>query len=127
MNLVPGRLENSTAFAGSVTLPLPPQLQKAFATHAGHDVVLGMRPEDFHLQESSPRTAPIPIIAVATEILGPEVILVGNMGNSSGPEIMIRCAREFTAEPGQPIDFHYDVSQLQVFDKVSTAALPRRK
>jgi multiple sugar transport system ATP-binding protein len=127
MNLVPGRLDNSTAMAGSVAFALPPQLQNAFASHTGQEVVLGLRPEDFHLGESIGRTAPVEIIAVATEILGPEVILVGNMGSAGGPEIMIRCAREFTAEPGRPIGFHYDVSQLQVFDKMSTTALPRPK
>ena len=56
MNLVPGRLEqlqeaSLNAIAGTVSMALPPQLQKTFSTHAGRDVVLGFRPEDFHLKQ----------------------------------------------------------------------------
>jgi ABC-type sugar transport system ATPase subunit len=130
MNLLPGRLEPNSAgelqaTTGSVALPLPAALQKSFASHAGKEVVLGLRPEDFsstgHMKHSTPAT----VFAVALEVLGPEVILVGNFGNSDGPEIMVRCERDFHADPGQPVQLHYDASQLQVFDKVTTAALKR--
>jgi ABC-type sugar transport system ATPase subunit len=130
MNLLPGRLEPNSAgelqaTTGSVALPLPAALQKSFASHAGKEVVLGLRPEDFsstgHMKHSTPAT----VFAVALEVLGPEVILVGNFGNSDGPEIMVRCERDFHADPGQPVQLHNDASQLQVFDKVTTAALKR--
>jgi ABC-type sugar transport system ATPase subunit len=130
MNLLPGRLEPNSAgelqaTTGSVALPLPAALQKSFASHAGKEVVLGLRPEDFsstgHMKHSTPAT----VFAVALEVLGPEVILVGNFGNSDGPEIMVRCERDFHADSGQPVQLHYDASQLQVFDKVTTAALKR--
>jgi multiple sugar transport system ATP-binding protein len=132
MNLVPGRLDSAAAggikaVAGIVSLELPPPLRKAFASHAGREVVLGLRPEDFHLAEDLGRTAPVDVITVATEILGPEVILVGNLGHAAGPEIMVRCSRDFFAMPGQPVALHYDVSQLQVFDKLTTTVLPRPK
>jgi multiple sugar transport system ATP-binding protein len=132
MNLVPGRLESAPAggikaVAGIVSLELPPPLREAFAGHAGREVVLGLRPEDFHLAEHLGRTAPVDVITVATEILGPEVILVGNLGHSTGPEIMVRCPRDFFAIPSQPVVLHYDVSQLQLFDRLTTAVLPRPK
>jgi hypothetical protein len=38
---------------------------------------------------------------------------------------MVRCPRDFSAKPGQKLVLHYEVSQLQAFDKDTTAALPR--
>ena len=73
------------------------------------------------------RSVPVEVIAVAVEVLGPEVILVCNLGRTGGPEIMIRCSRDFSAEPGQKLLFHYDVSEMQVFDKSTTEALERPK
>ncbi|HEY7748631.1 MAG TPA: sn-glycerol-3-phosphate ABC transporter ATP-binding protein UgpC [Aestuariivirgaceae bacterium] len=130
MNLLPGRLEPNSAgelqaTTGSVALPLPAALQKSFASHAGKEVVLGLRPEDFSSTGQMKHSTPATVFAVALEVLGPEVILVGNFGNSDGPEIMVRCERDFHADPGQPVQLHYDASQLQVFDKVTTAALKR--
>jgi multiple sugar transport system ATP-binding protein len=130
MNLVPGRLEqlqeiSLNAVAGTLSMALPPPLQKTFSSHAGRDVVLGFRPEDFHLKEVTGYMVAVDVVAVATESLGPEVILVCTLGNSAGPEIMVRCPRDFSAKPGQKLALHYDVSQLQAFDKNTTAALPR--
>jgi multiple sugar transport system ATP-binding protein len=129
MNLVLGRLEQAgtdlKAVAGPTNLTLPPTLQKAFSSHAGRDVILGLRPEDFHLEELAPFMVAVDVVTVATESLGPEVILVCTLGNSAGPEIMVRCARDFFAKPGQKFALKYDVSQLQVFDRETTVALPR--
>jgi ABC-type sugar transport system ATPase subunit len=130
MNLVPGRLEhlpesNLKAVAGTVGLSLPPSLQKTFSSHAGREVVLGFRPEDFHLKKLTRQMIAVDVVTVATESLGPEVILVCTLGNSAGSEIMVRCPRDFSARPGQKLVLHYDVSQLQAFDKDTTVALPR--
>jgi ABC-type sugar transport system ATPase subunit len=130
MNLVPGRLEQLreatlNAIAGTVSMALPPPLQKSFSTHVGRDVVLGFRPEDFHLKQVTRHMVMVDVVAVAIESLGPEVILVCTLGNSAGAEIMVRCPRDFSAKPGQKLVLHYEVSQLQAFDKDTTAALPR--
>jgi ABC-type sugar transport system ATPase subunit len=130
MNLVPGRLEQSPAgelraVINGVDLALPAFLVKTFGSYAGRDVVLGLRPEDFHPAKGNKRMARVNVVTVATEVLGPEVIVVATLGHAGGPEIMVRCERDFFAKPGQPITLSYDVSQLQVFDKETTAALPR--
>ena len=130
MNLVPARLAGGNgrelAIDGAgIALSLPPRLAGAFASHRGKAVIAGLRPEDFHLRKDAVRqAAPVAVSAVATEVLGPEVILVAKLGER-GPEIMIRAARDFSARPSEALLFHYDVSQLQVFDSSSTKALPR--
>jgi ABC-type sugar transport system ATPase subunit len=130
MNLVAGRLEGGRNDAlvlrtDGLGFDLPPELGRAYATHRDRDVIVGLRPEDFHPRASGLKAAAaVEVIAVATEMLGPEVILVGTLAKG-GPEIMIRCGRDFTARPGQPVPLDYDVSQLQVFDAQTTAALKR--
>jgi multiple sugar transport system ATP-binding protein len=125
MNLLRGMLEPDKVAIGDVALPLSPALRVSFASHVGREVIVGLRPEDFHLKaDAAPITAPIDIAAVATEVLGPEVILVGALRNSSA-EIHIRCPRDFRSSPGTLTVFNYDLSQLQLFDIESTAALKR--
>ena len=130
MNLVRGQLDGTAdgsarAIIGALSLELPPILRKSFASHAGKPVILGLRPEDFHLQALNSATVPVEVVTVATESLGPEVILVATLGDGGGPEIMVRCPRDFSAKPGQKLTLHYDMTQLQAFDKETTAALPR--
>jgi multiple sugar transport system ATP-binding protein len=130
MNLVAGRLDHLhdaflNAVVGGVSFALPAPLQKAFASHTTQAVILGLRPEDFHPQEIAGLTCTVDVITVATESLGPEVILVAALGNAAGPEVMVRCPRDFSAKPGQKLTLHYDISQLQVFDEKTTTALPR--
>ena len=130
MNLVDGRLEprdgGLAAIAGDAHFALPTALRDAYAPHSGTAVTLGLRPEDFHLSPGElklPQAAPV--TAVATEVLGPEVILVCELGGNGGPEIMVRCPRDFSAEPGQSLTLHYDLSQIHLFDKTTSKTLRR--
>jgi hypothetical protein len=38
---------------------------------------------------------------------------------------MIRAARDFTARPGEALTFHYDLSQIHIFDSRTGNAFPR--
>ncbi len=130
MNLIAGRLDGGSGGGLAVRMDglgfdLPAALARAYAPHAGKDVIVGLRPEDFHPRSaalSMPQA--VEVIAVATEMLGPEVILVATLARG-GPEIMIRCGRDFTAKPGEPVPLSYDLSQLQLFDAQTTVALLR--
>ena len=130
MNLVEGRLDpyqdGLAAIAGGARFVLPAILREAYAAHSGSAVTLGLRPEDFHLAPGNVKSPQaVPVTAVATEVLGPEVILVCELGGRGGPEIMVRCPRDFSATPGQSLTLHYDLSQIHLFDKATTKALQR--
>jgi ABC-type sugar transport system ATPase subunit len=126
MNLVTGRLDADTAVAGGARFQLPQAFAAAYAAQSGNPVTLGLRPEDFHLSARDlKQPQSVPVTAVATEVLGPEVILVCELGGKGGPEIMVRCPRDFTASPGQELTLHYDLSQIHLFDKTSGRALQR--
>ena len=123
MNLLPGRIETGgVAVMDGARLPLP----AGFATAPGRPVIIGLRPEDFHLAASAAaHTAPLTAITITTEVLGPEVILVANLGAAAGPEVQVRMPRDFRSKPGAPVPLHFDVSQIQVFDAETTRALAR--
>jgi multiple sugar transport system ATP-binding protein len=128
MNLLEGRLEPApggglAAALDGVSLRLPEDQADLVHRHAGQAVIIGLRPEDFHLAPE--RGQPVGAHAVATEVLGPEVILVAALGQPGNPEIMIRCPRGFSAAPGERISFHYDRREIHLFDVTTRRALPR--
>jgi ABC-type sugar transport system ATPase subunit len=128
MNLLEGRLEPApggglAAGLDGVSLRLPENQADLVHRHAGEAVIIGLRPEDFHLAPE--RGQPVDAHAVATEVLGPEVILVAALGQPGNPEIMIRCPRGFSAAPGERISFYYDRREIHLFDVTTRRALPR--
>lgn len=131
MNLLTGRLDAGShgaviARSANLSFAIPADQAKGFLTHIGKPVTLGLRPEDFHLSAvAAKHTAPLSVEAVTTEVLGPEVILVASTGGKQDPEIQARMPRDFRASPGQRIDLFFDLSQIQIFDSVTTRALPR--
>lgn len=126
MNLLRGRLVSPELAIGDAVLTLPPALAHAFASHAGREVIVGLRPEDFHLKADAAATmVPFNVLSVTTEVLGPEVILVATVSGAQDAEIHIRCPRDFRASPGEAVTFFYDVSQLHLFDVETTYALSR--
>jgi multiple sugar transport system ATP-binding protein len=126
--LLAGRLENgpggtlSANYEGA-SLILPQVQASLVHQHAGRGVIIGLRPEDFHL--SPERGQPVDAHVVAIEVLGPEVILVASLGHPGSSEIMIRCPRGFTAEPGERLTFYYDPREIHIFDDATRRALPR--
>ncbi len=131
MNLLPGRIESVGSGAlvvamDGVALPVPTAFQAAYASHSGKPVIVGLRPEDFHLVAGdAARTAPIDLVTITTEVLGPEVIFVANLASGTGPEIHARMPRDFRAKIGQPLTLHFDLAEIQLFDPETTRVLPR--
>jgi multiple sugar transport system ATP-binding protein len=128
MNLVPGRLEGQMgldAVIGLARLPVPDAFRPGYASHSGEAVTIGLRPEDFHLAPLAGRSAPVNVTAVAIESLGPEVILVAELGGTGGPEVQTRMPRDFLARPGEALTLHYDLSQMHLFDPATGNVLPR--
>ncbi len=130
MNLVEGRLDasgggNLEAVIGSARLAVPASLRNGYSSHSGQRVTVGLRPEDFHLAPVGRDAAAVSLQTVAVELLGPEVILVAELGGRGGPEIMARMPRDFVARPGVDVTLHYDLSQLHVFDAATGNVLDR--
>jgi ABC-type sugar transport system ATPase subunit len=130
MNLLKGRIESDAdglaAVVGTSRLPIPAAYLDAYAGHAGKAAIIGLRPEDFHRSAAGlVHAAAVDVVTVATEVLGPEVILVASLASGTGPEVQARMPRDFRAKPGAPVSLHFDLAEIQVFDPDTTRVLPR--
>ena len=131
MNLLEGRLVASSngaidAIIGDTQLRIPASFAAGFQTHNDKAVIIGLRPEDFHLSASAARhVVELAVVAITTEVLGPEVILVGNLTDARGPEVQVRMPRDFFAKPDEVIQLYFDLEKIQIFDSITTRALPR--
>lgn len=129
MNLVTGVLDPSggglALRIGNARLALPEPLVNAYRGQSGKAVTVGLRPEDFHLAPRPGATAPVAVSVVAGETLGPEVIIVGELGGKGGPEVHAKAPRDFVAKPGATLELHYDLSEIHVFDAATGVALKR--
>lgn len=130
MNLIEGHLEGVGqgelhVIVGNARLPIPGAFRPGYAGHAGAKVTVGLRPEDFHQMPTGDRSVAVGLVAVAVELLGPEVILVAELGGPGGPEVMARMPRDFLARPGAQLHLHYDLTQMHLFDAATGNVLGR--
>jgi multiple sugar transport system ATP-binding protein len=73
MNLVEAHVERGIAHAGELSIPLPPAMHSV----DGRDIVLGIRPTDFELDEvADPRLPRIAVRPEVVEDLGPELEVI---------------------------------------------------
>ncbi|MCE2521328.1 MAG: sn-glycerol-3-phosphate ABC transporter ATP-binding protein UgpC [Alphaproteobacteria bacterium] len=126
MNLLKARLSGHHGVdevdLSAVNLPIPRHRQAPLRRHAGSEVVVGIRPEDVHTQEPSDGTHyRVDITVVAVEVLGPEVILVADLGG--GQEISVRQGATFHAVAGARIPLYIDLEQLHFFEVDSGLAV----
>ena len=130
MNLIEGRLEAAgqgglEATVGAARLSIPPAFHAGYAKHSGGPATIGLRPEDFSLAPAGAQSGKVNVSTVAVELLGPEIILVAELGGRGGPEIMVRMPRDFITPPGSELTLYYDLSQLHVFDAATGNVLAR--
>ncbi len=118
MNLIPGRIEGGQIKAGGIVLPL-----QGFKP-SSNELTLGVRPEDLAEQPNGPSSVGIDITVVAVEALGPEVVLVGELG-ADGPELSARLQPDFQAKLGAPYRLWLDPARISLFDAATTRAIPR--
>ncbi len=98
-----------------INLPIPRHRQAPLRRHAGSRVVVGIRPENVHTEESADGIHHrVDVTVVAVEILGPEIILVADLGD--GREISVRQGSSFHAVAGAHIPLYIDLEQLHFFE-----------
>jgi ABC-type sugar transport system ATPase subunit len=129
MNLIEARLANGSdavhVEVHGCALPLPASARDRLAGRMGQPVILGLRPEGASL-DAERGGAPLDVVTVAVEALGPEVVLVASIGDPAGPEVSLRMAPEFAAEAGQPIRVWVDPASIRLFDPVTARAISLR-
>ena len=126
MNLLKARLTGhhgvDEAGLSAVNLPIPRHRQAPLRRHAGSEVIVGIRPEDVHTDEPADGTHHrLDVTVVAVEVLGPEVILVADLGD--GQEVSVRQGSTFQAAAGARIPLYIDLEQLHFFEAGSGLAI----
>ena len=125
MNLVPARIEKGSAGlevviarngdAGAVRLPVPET--EGLASHAGRDVIFGIRPEALTDPEGADRTAtslaeakcPIEVVEPA----GSDTFAVTHLG---GKEVTARLRADAAIEPGSVATLAFNMAKAVFFD-----------
>jgi multiple sugar transport system ATP-binding protein len=130
MNLLQGHLEAQDGhpvvrFAGGSVVALPKRTAAALGRHVGHDVIIGVRPED--LYENPPsggfaEIARLPARVVAVESLGAETLLVMTL-DTSNEELIARIGRDTALRSGDRLDVALDTATIHLFDPTANKAI----
>jgi len=129
MNLLTARLDATPdglrLRAPGFEIAVPEPFGSAYASHAGRDVILGLRPEDLHEQAAAagPLAQPISVAIETVEALGPETILTTK--TSGGGDLSARVSERSEARIGQARTLYFDTRHLHLFDAQTTKLLPR--
>ncbi|KXG10051.1 Trehalose import ATP-binding protein SugC [Anoxybacillus sp. P3H1B] len=118
MNFLRGTLEDGKFVTGSVTIGIPEGKMKMLREqgYVNKEVILGIRPEDFHDEpvfiEASPTTKIIANVEVA-ELLGAETMVYSQI---NGQEIVARIDARTEIKPGEQIELALDMNKAHFFD-----------
>ncbi len=107
------------------TVAIPPAYRSSYESHLGKPVLLGIRPEDLHEAPLRPDWQPIGLTVVVVEALGPELILIGQIGETRPIEISARLTRHFSARVGDGVTLYLDPAAMQLFDEATTRRIAR--
>jgi multiple sugar transport system ATP-binding protein len=127
MNFIPARVENGAGalrlhLPNDIVLPVPAERSQRYATAAGREVLLGIRPE--HLTEPKNLDRP----NIATFEAAPEVIEPMGMETlihfwMEGAEICGRIDPTTPAAPGQPMRLAADLNHMHLIEPQSGRVL----
>ncbi len=85
--------------------------------YVGKEVIMGIRPEDIHDEESFIKDSPDAVVDFdvnVTEMLGAEIILIGAI---EAFDCTARVSPRSTAKSGEKVKVAFDLSRVHVFDK----------
>jgi multiple sugar transport system ATP-binding protein len=122
MNFLPGRVVNEgglyVQLPSGDKLPVPPQRANRYASHAGHAMLLGIRPE--HLTDISnaekPGVARMNVLVDVVEPMGMETMVHFLV---DGAEMTARIDPNVRAVPGEVLPLAVDMNQMHLIDSDS--------
>jgi len=112
---------------GGARLAVPQRLAGAFASHAGKEVVFGIRPE--HLtnaitEHDRDAQVPISIKVEITEPLGADTLVFSRIGSQ---EVVCRTTPEAAAVAGATMALRANLNHMHLFDPATGQALDRAR
>jgi multiple sugar transport system ATP-binding protein len=130
MNLLPATLDDSGdawyASVGGSRVLIPLKTRAALRPFAGHDILLGLRPEDFVSTEDvrEGEHGVIQATVARSESLGSELLVYFSMnGGATALPLRVRLERRAAVQQGAPARIGVDLQRLYFFDPKSGAAI----
>lgn len=113
------KIENSRAYIcfGSVKMVAPARMYADLKSMNGHEIILGIRPEDLHGEaefRDEASSNKIKITAESTEMLGAEMNIYSHI---AGAKIIARVSGDADIDDGDSVTLFADVNKLHIFDK----------
>ncbi|AHF76681.1 Putative sn-Glycerol-3-phosphate ABC transporterATP-binding protein [Sodalis praecaptivus] len=106
------------------TIPVPGWMAGDYHRLAGKEMLLGVRPEDFHAHPRRPDWLPLQLAVTGVEALGAENIVNGTLGNVP---VIIRLDHHTHPAVGQTLNIWLDPNALHLFHTESGEVVKRRK
>ncbi len=120
MNLIQGIYENGFFTAKDHRISVPAIMKSPLAEYEGKPVVLGVRPEDLHIEGIVSETYPEAVVEFkvdVAELLGHEYILHGTFGDNL---IQAKVDSRTDVDAHKAIQLAVDLSKVHFFDPQST-------
>ena len=116
MNLIPGRIAGETVDIGDgIALPVPARLTPY--AHDGHDVIVGIRPDDMtpigHGIHEGAEMADLKLTVELAELLGTETLLYTRL---AGREVQGKMFDPRDVTEGETLDFRVSLDKVHLFD-----------
>ncbi|OQX89472.1 MAG: glycerol-3-phosphate ABC transporter ATP-binding protein [candidate division Zixibacteria bacterium 4484_93] len=113
MNFLEGKIEDKKVVFGGISMDIPPGVR----TDGISDVIVGIRPEYFILNDVSPHfTAQIEVV----EPMGNEIFVYFQLGKKS---VVARIPADTKVRPGDALPLRINVGMVKLFDPESKVSL----
>ncbi|MFJ7638998.1 MULTISPECIES: ABC transporter ATP-binding protein [unclassified Peribacillus] len=121
MNFFTGTLQDGFIQIGEQTLEVPPFKMDTLRNqgYIGKDIILGIRPEDFHNEETFISASPTSTFTAqvdVAELMGAEIMLYSTF---AGQDFVARVDAKHLIQAGDAIDLALDMNKTHFFDKES--------
>ncbi|WP_338450831.1 sn-glycerol-3-phosphate ABC transporter ATP-binding protein UgpC [Niallia oryzisoli] len=126
MNFFNGTAENGKFLIGNKNIMIPKGKMKVLREegYAGKEVVLGIRPEDFHDKQiyiDTHKNTTITINVDVSELTGAEMMIYSTL---EGQPLVARIASRAHIAPGSKLELALDINKLHFFDKNTEKRIP---
>jgi multiple sugar transport system ATP-binding protein len=127
MNFFPGKLRKDdgklVVDTGDFTVPIPKKHVSTFESHAGKDIIFGIRPENVHDSAFIPPNVESEQVAVkvdVTELMGNEIFLYLVSGKNT---FVARVDPRSKLRLGEQATVAFDMDAMQIFDAATEEAI----
>jgi multiple sugar transport system ATP-binding protein len=127
MNFFPGKLRKDgnklIVDTGDFAVTVPSKFSKSYESHAGKDIIFGIRPENIHDVEFVPSNIDVEKVDVnvdVTELMGNEIFLYLMSGKNS---FVARVDPRSKLRVGQKASVAFDMDNFHIFDATTEQAI----